>query len=125
MESREIYNDFGTTSRLDTNRCVDVSIRDNGSICFQTMDSGDAPESHFGKEDYEFSVSVSPENYDALILSLLGTLEPELQLEMTGKCRNNLLLDLLQKIYTGQSGAVDSFRDFCESKNIPFDWWTY
>lgn len=125
MKSRKIYSDFGVEPPLSTARCVSIEIREDGLLDFSAMDSGEAPERFYGKEDYEFGVMVKPEDQDTLIRVIIekGGLFP--QTETAGKDRETVLLDLLQTMYAGRFGAVDEFRDFCESNGIPFDWWVY
>ena len=79
-------------------RDVQLVLRADGGIEVSTCDSGDAPWKIFGHEDYEFEVSISPENVPRLAWALL---------------RERL---------TGDLDATDTVAKFCKDSGIDYEW---
>ena len=87
--------------RGETSRFVDARIDKDGDLTVSGQDIGKAPQEHWGDSDYEFWVFVRSQDKDRLLLALI------------------------EKLYGGRFHAVDEFRDFLVSRNIPyqFDSW--
>jgi len=46
-------------------------IDENGALILEGADTGDFVEAHFGKRDYEFSLTVAAEYKDTILLNLI------------------------------------------------------
>jgi hypothetical protein len=84
--------------RGPTSRFIHARIEDNGSLVIEGQDVGEAPRKWFDDDDYEFWVTVKPEDEDRLILALI------------------------QNQFGGKFSAVDEVREFLREKGIPFGW---
>lgn len=82
-------------------RSVSLTLGDDGSIQMFTSDSGQTALQTWGKEDYDFWVTIPP---DAVSL---------------------LALELLRERFTGRVGATDELRDFCKASGIACEWQSY
>ena len=82
-------------------RSVRLALEDDGAIKMDAQDMGPTVTQIWGDDDYEFWVRVPP------------TSLPKLAFE------------LLRERFSGQLGAVDAFRDWCEAHGIEhkFDSW--
>ncbi len=87
--------------RGETSRFIDAKIDEHGDLIVSGQDVGKAPREWWGDDDYEFWVTVKSEHKDKVILALI------------------------EKLYSGNFRAVDEFRDFLQSKGIPFGWMTW
>ena len=92
-----LYEDRGETSRF-----IYASIAEGGALVVLGQDIGKAPEKWWGDTDYEFWVTVPPEHKD------------------------DVLLALIERLYSGNPRTVDEFRGFLSSRGIPseFETWT-
>jgi hypothetical protein len=66
-----------------------------------TYDDSQAALKIWGKEDYEFWVTVPPDTVP------------------------KLTFDLLQAHFTGRAGATDELRSFCKTNDIACEWKSY
>jgi len=80
---------------------IDVNIEDNGDLRFSGQDIGDAPEEFFGDLDYEYWLTV-----------------PAVE-------KDQLLLALIEKHYTGNTTVISDLRELMESKQIPCKFMSY
>jgi hypothetical protein len=92
----KLYESIGKTSIY-----IDAEIRGNGDLQLSGQDVGEGPRKFFGDSDYEYSLTVSKEHKD------------------------DLLLLLIEKLYGGSSSAVSKFRGLLESKGIPCEFHSY
>ena len=74
---------------------IDARIDEDGNLLLSGQDIGEAPEQIFGKDEYEYWLTVPVAEKDRLLLALI------------------------EKIYKGNASVVSEFREFLESKNIP------
>ena len=89
------------SQRGSTSIYIDVSIEDDGDLRFSGQDIGDAPEEIFGDSDYEYWLTVPAAEKDRVLLALI------------------------EKVYRDNATVVSEFRDFLESKNIPFQFYSH
>jgi hypothetical protein len=82
-------------------RSVRLTLEDDGAIKMDAQDMGPTVTEIWGDSDYEFCVDIAP------------------------AALPKLAFELLREKYTGQLGAVDAFRDWCEAHGIEheFDSW--
>ena len=80
---------------------IDMRIDENGDLLFSGQDIGNAPEEIFGDSDYEYWLTVPASEKDRLLLALI------------------------EKHYAGDALVVSSLREFMESKNIPYNFYSY
>ena len=78
-----------------------MRINENGDLLFSGQDIGNAPEEIFGDSDYEYWLTVPASEKDRLLLALI------------------------EKHYAGYALVVSSLREFMESKNIPYNFYSY
>ena len=95
-KSVSLYEQRGETSRF-----IDAEINKDGDLVVSGQDVGKAPREFWGDADYEFWVFVRGEHKD------------------------DVLLALIEKLYSGSGSAVTDFREFLKSRGIPneFDTW--
>jgi hypothetical protein len=104
--SRKEQPDISKTVQLyeergETDRIITAFIEDGGDLCVSGYDMGKDPLQWFAKSDYEFWVTLKADQKDRLLLALI------------------------EKCFGGKPSAVDEFREFVESKGIPFTWMTW
>ena len=87
--------------RAETSRFIDAEIGQDGALTLIGQDVGKAPHEFFGDGDYEFWVTLSAAQKDAVLLALL------------------------EKLYAGSPAAVDQFRDLLQSQGIDFKFNTW
>ena len=87
--SIELYRKEGKTLQTGS-----LSVYLNGTVRIDSWDLGELPEQWWGHDEYEFGVTVS------------------------GTDIRKLVFALLRDRYTGRTGAVGEFRDFCEKEGI-------
>jgi hypothetical protein len=107
--------------RGETSRFIDAEIQENGDLVVSAQDVGKAPLEWWGDSDYEFWVTVAREDKHRLLQALLEHKQSkgvELTVELGDE--DTALLTLLQEVYGGHFHAVDEFRDFLKSGDIPF-----
>jgi len=92
----QLVEERGVTSRL-----VHAEVMENGKLVMSGQDVGKAPREQWGGDDYEFVVSVLPEQKDRVLLALL------------------------EQAFGGHFSAVDEFCAFLESRDIPFEFWSW
>ena len=80
---------------------IDARIDDNGDLRISGQDIGEAPEQIFGKDEYEYWLTV-----------------PMVE-------KDRVLLALIEKFYHGNASVVSEFREFLESKGIPHDFHSF
>ena len=54
-----------------------------------------------------------------------GDYETEVTAAVAKEDKDRLLLALLERVFGGNLGAVEEFRDFARSKNIPVSWFRW
>ena len=93
---REIARQEGTEFRS-----VSLSLEDDGTIRMEAQDIGPRVTQLWGDDDYEFWVLVPPASLP------------------------KLAFELLREKFSGQLGAVDTFRDWCRTRGVQheFDSW--
>lgn len=91
-----LYEDHGETSRL-----IDAEIRSSGDLVVSGYDVGKSPCRWFGHSDYEFAVTVEACQKDRLLLALI------------------------EQCFGRKFSAVDEFREFARSREIPVIWKTW
>jgi len=82
-------------------RNVRLTLHEDGSIEFNTYDSGEAPEQIFGHEEYEFWV------------------------RMAGESVPKLAFALLREKFSGNLDATDSAARFCKEAGVEYEWSSY
>jgi hypothetical protein len=82
-------------------RSVRLSLDSAGAIKMDAHDMGPTVQQVWGRDDYEFSVTVPP----AAVA--------------------RLAFELLKEKFTGNIGAVDALRDFCQEHKVPCDFNTW
>ena len=92
----KLYESSGKTSIY-----IDAEIKGTGDLQLSGQDVGEAPRKFFGDSDYEYWLTVSKEHND------------------------DVLLLLIEKLYGGNSLAISEFREFLESKGIPYKFHSY
>jgi hypothetical protein len=82
-------------------RSVRLTLQDDGAITMDAQDIGPTVTRIWGDTDYEFWVRVPPASLP------------------------KLAFELLREKFTGQLGAVDTFRDWCTAHGVQheFDSW--
>jgi hypothetical protein len=85
----------------ETSNHIDVRIEDTGDLLLSGQDIGEAPQQIFGKDDYEYWLTVPATEKDRVLLALI------------------------EKVYRGNASVVSEFREFLESKNIPCHFHSY
>ncbi len=112
--------------RGETSRFIDAEIIENGDLVVSAQDVGEAPLQWWGDSDYEFWVTVASKDKPFVLQALIefsnqaGGLPP-----IESKDQDKALLVLLERTYAGHFGAVDEFRDFLKSRDIPFSGGTW
>ncbi len=97
----KLYEDSSETAVNNTARYVTAEIHADGSLALYCQDIGQMPLEFWGDSDYEFWVTVPAAHKDALLLALI------------------------EKVYQGDSQAVDHIRDLLKAHDIEhhFDQW--
>ena len=80
---------------------IDVRIEEGGDLLISGQDIGEAPEQIFGKDDYEYWLTIPAAEKDRLLLALI------------------------EKIYKGNASVVSEMREFLDERNIPYGFQTY
>ncbi len=125
----KLYEKQGETSRY-----VDAEITQDGDITISGQDIGKIPEEYWGDSDYEFMVYVAAKYKDDVFHALVEKLNNEcndeefldyiksrkiLWVHLPVEQKDYVLLALIKKLYYGNSGAVDDFKDFMRSQGVP------
>jgi len=82
-------------SRGETSIFIDAEIKGTGDLQLSGQDVGEAPRKFYGDSDYEYWLTVSKEYKD------------------------DVLLLLLEKMYSGNSSVISEFKELLESGGIP------
>ena len=80
---------------------IDADINDEGDLLFSGQDIGDAPRKAFGDSDYEYWLMIRAPHKDQLLLALI------------------------EKIYSGNTKLISEIKDYLESKGIPCQFFSY
>lgn len=96
MKPVKLVSQTGSTSIY-----IDARIEGNGDLRISGQDIGEAPEQIFGKDDYEYWLTVPAAEKDRLLLALI------------------------EKIHKGNASVVSEMKGFLEERNIPFGFQTY
>ena len=80
---------------------IDARIGEEGELLLSGQDIGEAPEQFFGKDDYEYFLSIPAAEKDRVLLALIA------------------------KIYRGNASVISELKEFLESKNIPFESYSF
>lgn len=80
---------------------IDVEITEEGDLLFSGQDLGEAPRKYFGDSDYEYWLRISARDKDQLLVALIETL------------------------YSGDSLVISKLRDFLKSKGIDYKFDSY
>ena len=80
---------------------IEARIGDEGQLLLSGQDIGEAPEQIFGKDDYEYWLTVPASEKDRLLLALI------------------------EKAYKGNASVISELREFLESKDIPCEFHSY
>ena len=80
---------------------IDVRVEEDGDLLFSGQDIGEAPEQIFGKDEYEYWLTVPAAEKDRLLLALI------------------------EKIHKGNALVVSEMKEFLEERNIPYGFHTY
>ena len=92
----ELVNQSGSTSIH-----IDARIQESGDLLLSGQDIGEAPEQIFGKDDYEYWLTVPAAE------------------------KARVLLALIEKIYRGNPSVISELKEFLESRKIPCEFHTY
>lgn len=74
---------------------IEASIDDGGDLVVSGQDVGEAPLEYMGDSDYEYALRIRAAHKD------------------------DLLLALLEKLYSGDARVVSELREYLEAKGIP------
>jgi hypothetical protein len=80
---------------------IDVKITDQGDLLFSGQDLGKAPIEMFGDSDYEYWLNIPAQNKDQMLLALI------------------------EKFYSGNARVISELKTFLESKKIPCNFSSY
>ena len=106
--------------RGETSRFIDAEIVENGDLVISAQDVGKAPLEWWGDSDYEFWVTVASEDKHRLLQALIEHRRSTgVDIIVKSDDEDITLLNMLKETYGGHFHAVDEFRDFLESKDIP------
>lgn len=96
LEKVRLYQEEGETSRY-----IEAEIGPDGSLVLSGQDVGKGPGELWGDSDYEYWLTVSSSDKDAVLLALLETL------------------------YGGNPSAFEEFRDLLEAQGIQSEFHSY
>jgi hypothetical protein len=74
---------------------IDVEITDEGDLLFSGYDIGQAPQEIFGDSDYEYWLRIKAADKDQLLLALI------------------------EKIYSGNNRVISEFQEYLKANKIP------
>ena len=80
---------------------IDAEITDKGDLLFSGQDLGQAPLEVWGDLDYEYWLRIMAPNKDQVLLALI------------------------QKLYSGNTSLISEFKGYLESKGIPCEFSSY
>ncbi|MBN2228653.1 MAG: hypothetical protein JW779_03595 [Candidatus Thorarchaeota archaeon] len=83
--------------RGETSIFIDVGIDESGNVMMSGQDLGKVPQEYWGDSDYEYAILVNHGE------------------------RDELLLALLQQMFSGSREAFSKFRDFLTKYNIKYE----
>ncbi len=85
----------------ETSIYIDVEITEGGDLLFSGQDLGSAPSEFFGDSDYEYWLHIKAADKDQVLLSLI------------------------EKLYSGNSKLVSELMKYLKLKDIPFEFQSY
>lgn len=80
---------------------IEAEITDRGDLLLSGQDLGDAPREFFGDSEYEYWLRIGASHKDQVLLALL------------------------EKLYSGNPSLMVQFREYLESKGIPAEFGSY
>ena len=80
---------------------IEASITEEGDLVVSDQDIGEAPLEYMGDSDYEYSLRIRAAHKD------------------------DLLLALLEKLYSGDARLVSELREYLDSKGIPAEFGSF
>jgi hypothetical protein len=80
---------------------IDAEITDEGDLLFSGQDLGQAPRELWGDSDYEYWLTIMAPNKDQVLLALI------------------------EKLYSGNPSLISELKDYLESKGIPCEFHSY
>lgn len=87
--------------RGSTSIYISVKITDDSDLLFSGHDLGDAPKELFGDSDYEYWLMIKAVDKD------------------------QMLLGVIEKLYSGNTTLISELMEFLKSKDIPYDFHSY
>ena len=92
---------IATQNEGSEKRLVSLTLHDDGSIQMFTSDASQTALKLWGKEDYDFWVTIRPEH-----VSLLA-------------------FELLRERFAGRTEATDELRELCRAGDVACEWQSY
>lgn len=80
---------------------IEAEITDSGDLLLSGQDLGKAPRKFFGDSDYEYWLRISASNKDQVLLALI------------------------EKLYSGNPSLISQLREYLQSKGIPSEFSSY
>jgi hypothetical protein len=95
-------------------RYIDLWISKDGSLIMRGRVIGSSNKRNCWRSDHEFCTTVKPENKGAFLFALKAEILGESYLD-------DHLIDLIEKTWEGDSGAIIEFRNILDKHQIPYD----
>jgi hypothetical protein len=127
--SAEIYRREG-----EDFRSVRLTVGEDGAVRLDAQDFGKTVQEFWGEDEYEFSVATPAEAFHKLMLALLHEHRGGRDRTRGDNASSIIgpsnvtpqhMFALLVERYTGRSGAIDEFREFCQKEGIAHDFWNW
>ena len=80
---------------------ISVEITDDGDLLFSGQDLGEAPQKAFGDSDYEYWLTIKATDKDQVLLALI------------------------EKHYSGNTTLISELMEYLKSKEIAYEFHTY
>ena len=84
-----------------TSRYIDAEITDEGDLLLSGQDIGEAPREVWDEDEYEYWLTIRSTDKDQVLLALL------------------------EKLYTGNLSVISELKHYLESKDIPCEFFNY